>query len=222
MLLIRIAYSALLAALVCGVSPETAMAVEEPRYTVERADAGMELRQYPGFVVAETFVDSDFDGAGRTGFRRIAGYIFGANESKRGGAEKIAMTAPVTMEPDPIKPAGERIAMTAPVTLQPAEVGDATRWRIHFVMPSAYKLADLPKPRDPEVRLREVPAHQVAAITFSGWTTRASIAENTAKLQAWMGTLGLKPASAPQVARYNDPFTLPWNRRNEILIETAP
>jgi hypothetical protein len=221
MLLIRIAVGALSVALCWCLSTEAAMAVEEPRYSVEKADGGMELRRYPGFVVAETWVEGDFDSAGRTGFRRIAGYIFGGNQSKRGGAERIAMTAPVTMEPATVASASERIAVAASVTVQPADMGDAPRWRIHFVMPSAYALADLPTPRDPDVRLREVPAHEVAAITFSGWTTRSSMAENTARLQAWMARLGLKPASAPQVARYNDPFTLPWNRRNEILIQVA-
>lgn len=190
-----------------------AMAVEQPRYTVERSESGMDLRHYPGFVVAETLVQGDFDGAGRIGFRRIAGYIFGKNVSRRGEAEKIAMTAPVTMEPT-----SERIAMTAPVTMEEA---NAEGWRVHFVMPSAYRLADLPKPLDPLVTLREVPAHRVAAITFSGWTTRGSIAENTARLQAWMAAQELAAAGKPQVARYNDPFTLPWNRRNEILIEVA-
>lgn len=203
--------------LICGalaaMTAVAAMAVEEPVFRVERGEEPFQLREYPGFVVAETFVQGDFDSAGRTGFRRIAGYIFGKNVSARGDAAKIAMTAPVTMEP-----ASERIAMTAPVTTEATGEG----WRIHFVMPSAYRIADLPRPLDPEVRLREVPPHQVAAITFSGWTTRASIAENTARLEAWMTRQGLKPAGRPQVARYNDPFTLPWNRRNEILIEVAP
>jgi len=207
----------LVAGLLAVACSGAAVAVEEPRYSVERAENGMELRQYPGFVVAETLVAGDFDSAGRTGFRRIAAYIFGNNVSSRGDAEKIAMTAPVTMEP-----AGERIAMTAPVTMQADAVAGADTWRIHFVMPSARRLADLPRPLDPLVRLREVPGHRVAAVTFSGWTTRASITENTARLQAWMLQLGLKPAGPPQVARYNDPFTLPWNRRNEILIEIAP
>ena len=196
--------SLLLAGLLATSIAEPAMAVEQPRYSVERSESGMELRQYPGFVVAETFVEGDFDSAGRVGFRRIAGYIFGKNASNRGEAEKIAMTAPVTMEP-----ASERIAMTAPVTMEPASVGNRENWRIHFVMPSAYRLADLPKPLDPLVSLREVGAHRVAAVTFSGWTTRASIAENTARLQAWMAKRGLAPAGKPQVARYNDPFTLP-------------
>jgi len=37
-----------------------------------------------------------------------------------------------------------------------------------------------------------------------------------------MAQKNLKAASSPQVARYNDPFTLPWRRRNEILIPVTP
>lgn len=194
---------------------ETAMAVEEPPYTVNRADGRFELRTYPGFVVAETWVDGDFDAAGRTGFRRIAGYIFGKNRSRGGDAEKIAMTAPVTMEPATQDQAtSERIAMTAPVTME----SDGLRWRIHFVMPAGYTLQSLPQPLDPEIMLRAVPSHRMAAVRFSGWTTRTSIAEQTALLTDWLHQQGLRAAGTPQVARYNDPFTLPWNRRNEILL----
>jgi len=199
----------------------SAMATEEPAFDLVGKFDHIEIRQYRPLIVAETVVEGDMGTATNGGFRLLADYIFGntfgKNASNRGEAEKIAMTAPVTMEP-----ASERIAMTAPVTMEPASVGNSENWRIHFVMPSAYRLADLPKPLDPLVSLREVGAHRVAAVTFSGWTTRASIAENTARLQAWMAKQGLAPAGKPQVARYNDPFTLPWNRRNEILIEVAP
>jgi hypothetical protein len=124
------------------------MAVEEPRYSVERAEAGIELRQYPGFVVAETLVPGDFDSAGRTGFRRIAGYIFGNNVSPNGAAEKIAMTAPVTMEPT-----GERIAMTAPATAQADQWrrrGLAHPFRDACLIPARL---DLPRPLDPLVHV---------------------------------------------------------------------
>lgn len=171
------------------------MAVSEPSFSVIRSDGRIELRDYLGFIVAETEVSGDFDAAGRTGFRRVAGYIFGGNKKPDGSSEKIAMTAPVTLEPK----------------------GD--QWRLHFVMPEGYQMDSLPRPVDPNVRLREVPAHKVAAIRFSGFTTDTSIRENTESLRAWIAKEQLAEVSPPQVARYNDPFTLPWNRRNEIIIE---
>ena len=59
----------------------------------------------------------------------------------------------------------------------------------------------------------------MAAVRFSGLTTQRSMRERTEALQAWITKQGLTPRAQPQVARYNDPFTLPWNRRNEMLVE---
>lgn len=171
-----------------------AVAIQEPDYQLIKQEPPMELRAYEKFVVAETTVEGDFDSAGRQGFRRVAGYIFGGNRAPDGSSKKIAMTAPVTVEP---------------------LLGG---WKLWFVMPKEYALQDLPAPESGEVSLREVPAHRVAAIRFSGFTTAASIQEHTERLQQWISAQGLEPRGAAQVARYNDPFTLPWNRRNEILI----
>jgi hypothetical protein len=173
------------------------MAVEEPAYQILTSEAPFEHRRYPGFVVAETVLSGDFDAASRTGFQRIASYIFGDNVSDSGNSRKIAMTAPVTVAP--------------------AENG----WRLHFVLPSEEKLETLPQPKNSQVNLRRVETHDMVSIRFSGWTTAASIRENTEKLQQWARARQLVLTGAPQVARYNDPFTLPWRRRNEILIEVA-
>jgi hypothetical protein len=176
-----------------------AMAVEEPPYQTLMAEAPFELRRYPGFVVAETQLDGDFDSASRQGFRRIAGYIFGGNTGGEGESRKIAMTAPVTVQPD------------------------REGWRLHFVMPSQETLETLPKPESAEVSLRQVAAHEVAVVRFSGFTTQAAIAEQTQRLRQWMQQKGLQAAEGePQIARYDDPFTLPWRRRNEILIQLQP
>ena len=173
------------------------MAIEEPSFQALISEPPFEHRRYSGFVVAETTLEGSFDAASRTGFRRVAGYIFGDNTVQNGGSKKIAMTAPVTVEP---KEGG---------------------WRLHFVMPSAEKLESLPQPNNSEVNLRRVGEHDVVAIQFSCWTTEAAIAEATAKLKSWAQTKQLQIVGSPQVARYNDPFTLPWRRRNEILIEVA-
>jgi len=186
-----------LAALILVIAAGSVMAIEEPNYQTLLNEPPFEHRRYSGFVVAETTLEGSFDAASRTGFRRVAGYIFGDNTVQNGGSKKIAMTAPVTVEP---KEGG---------------------WRLHFVMPSAEKLESLPQPNNSEVNLRRIGEHDVVAIQFSGWTTEAAIAEATVKLKFWAQTKQLQIVGSPQVARYNDPFTLPWRRRNEILIEVA-
>lgn len=187
-----------------------AMATEEPKFKlIEKAD-DFELRLYDPMIVAETYVQGSLDEASSAGFRLIAGYIFGGNKSRTDdAAEKIAMTAPVTLERG-----SQKIEMTAPVTLE----NNADKWRVHFVMPATYTLASLPIPNDARVSLREIPAEQTAVIVFSGFAGEDRVKEKTAVLQEWMKTRGLAPISTPRLARYNPPWTLPFLRRNEILI----
>jgi hypothetical protein len=192
----------------------SAMATEEPKFeSIDRSGA-FELRLYPPMIVAETWVEGALGEGSNAGFRKIAGYIFGRNRSRSAeGSEKIAMTVPVTMQP-------EKIAMTAPVTTEaaPASGEAGARWRMHFVMPSKYTMATLPIPEDPAVTLREVPAQRVAARTFSGFVTENRVREETALLLGWMKERGLEPSAPPQLARYNPPWSIPFLRRNEILV----
>ena len=176
------------------IGPSMAQTVSEPPYTLVKNDPPFEVRDYGVLTVAETLIEGDFDIAGSQGFRRVAGYIFGKNQNAKGESEKIAMTAPVTME------------------------AQNQQWRMHFVMPQGMTLVNLPKPVDASVQLREVPAQRMAAVRFSGLTTAASIERQTQLLKDWLGRNNLAYEDRPQLARYNDPFTLPWNRRNEILI----
>lgn len=193
--------------------PRLAMAIEEPDYTVVATYPGFEVRAYPSTIVAETFVDEDMDRAGDEGFRRLAGYIFGGNR----GARRIDMTAPVAMEP-------VKIAMTAPVTVAPADaaaggpLAGAKRYRVTFTMPRAFTLDTLPVPDDARVVLREEPARRVAALRFSGRWTDTLAAAKTRELLAAVDGAGLHAAGPPVYARYDPPWTLPWKRRNEILV----
>ena len=127
------------------------MATEEPKHRVLERRDGWELRLYEPTVVAETTVTGDFGPGGNEGFRRLAGYIFGGND----GGRKLPMTAPVTRE----RRGGTKIAMTAPVAQERSGGG----WTVAFVMPAGQSIATLPKPDDPRVTLREVPARRVAA-----------------------------------------------------------
>ena len=192
------------------IGPSTAMATEEPKFDlIEKADT-FELRQYSPVLIAEVSVEGNLDEISGKGFRLIADYIFGNNKAKSGASEKIPMTAPVTVEPR-----AEKIAMTAPVSVQQ----NHGKWRMYFVMPAKYTLESLPVPNNPQVMLKAIPARNVAVITFSGIASESRTAIKTEELLAWMDSKHLKPASNPELARYNPPWTLPFFRRNEIMVE---
>ncbi len=182
--------------------------VEEARYQLRSADGDFEIRDYAPLVTVETVVQSDWDNAGSQAFQRLFRYISGDNVS----ATEIAMTAPVIAAEES---AGERIEMTTPVLQQASESG----WRYQFVLPASYTIDTAPQPLDELVALREEPARTVAALRFSGLVNEQDIRQQTARLQQWIGERGLSAAAPPRWAGYNPPWTLPFLRRNEILIE---
>lgn len=185
------------------------MAIEEPNYTVIEQSDEYELRAYDAMIVAEVLVSGDMDEASRKGFRLIADFIFGNNTANNGTEEEIQMTAPVTIEPH-----SEKINMTKPVSIKE----QAGKWRVHFVMPKKYSLASIPKPNNNDVKLRQIPAVKYAVIRFSGFTGEEKVGEKTTQLINWMNSKGLSSKDLAQLARYNPPWTLPFMRRNEIMI----
>jgi len=188
------------------------MAIEEPKYVSSDVEAPFEIRQYESILIAEVMVEGTRDEASNKGFRLIADFIFGNNEGAQKESQKIAMTAPVTVEP-------RKIAMTAPVTL---DQSDEKNWRVQFVMPKEYTIETLPKPKNSLVKIREISSKRYAVMVFSGLNNPEKIENNTKQLRNWMIDKQLNAIGAPQLARYNPPWTLPPWRRNEILIEIAP
>lgn len=186
--------------------PGSASAVEEPPFDVVVRDGAFEVRDYAPAVVAETRLQGERDRAINGGFRRLARYIFGGNEPQR----EIAMTAPVTQ-----RQSGDRIAMTAPVTQVAADAG----WTIAFFMPPGSRLADMPRPLDAQVELRETPPRRVAVVRFSGWATGSNLARHEAELRERLAARGDTAAGPVTYAFYDPPWTLPWLRRNEVMVE---
>ena len=186
----------------------TAMAIEEPRYFVLENTPPFELRSYEPMIVAEVQVDGDLDTASRQGFQLIAAYIFGKNQVN----DSTDSGAPIMIEERPSKSA--KIAMTAPVIVE----NSAERWTVSFVMPAEYTLATLPKPLDPRVQIRTLPAVKKAVIQFTGFYNSQKVTEKTIELEGWIRANNLQAIGSPQFARYNPPWTLPFLRRNEILI----
>ncbi|MEM7058248.1 MAG: heme-binding protein [Pseudomonadota bacterium] len=168
--------------------------VPEPEFRVLASDGPIEHRAYDAMVVAEVTRSGSRYDAVRAGFGPLARYIF----ARERDGEKIAMTAPVTQ-----RAAGDR------------------DWVVQFIMPADYALGDLPTPTQGDVRLSPVTAAERAAIRFSGVATDELIADQEAKLRAWIDAQGLTANGAPVYAYYNDPITPGFLRRNEVIIDLA-
>ena len=181
--------------------------VEQAKYTVVASYNDIELRDYAPMIVAEAEVSGERAQAINQGFRIIADYIFGNNAA----TQKVAMTAPVTQQPS------KKIAMTAPVMQQ----ASGAAWTVRFVMPASSTLETLPKPNNPAVTLKEVKGKRFAVIRFSGGSGEDNLKQHTHALLDFLSAQQLPPLSEPTYAFFNPPWTLPFLRRNEVMVEIA-
>lgn len=201
------------------------MATPEPNYTILEHVGNFERRLYDPRIIAKTVVTGAYDSASRQGFKRLADYIFGNNSKvepankNSSKSAKISMTAPVIMSPTHEtavnnSEANAKINMSVSVSMSQHN----GNWLVAFVMPERYTLESIPKPNNPAVMLEQLPEQHYAVVTFYGLAGELKVAAKTLALQQWMADRELTPIAQPELARYNPPWTLPFKRRNEVMI----
>ncbi|MGI9341398.1 MAG: SOUL family heme-binding protein [Gammaproteobacteria bacterium] len=190
------------------IAGDSAMSLEQPDYTVVFRDGDVEYRQYEPYLVSETVIEnvSSYQAAGNEGFRRLFRYITGGNV----GRAKIAMTAPVAQTL-----ASEKIEMTVPVQQGRSTDG----WRVAFMLPTQYTMETAPAPTDPRVQVREVPGRLMAVLRYSGRWTEKNYVKRKDQLRSAIVSESVMPLGDMQSALYNAPFTPPFLRRNEVMVE---
>lgn len=189
-----------------------AVGLEKPEYEVVFSDDQIEYRLYDPYVVAETSVEieNSYNNASNKGFRRLLNYISGENTI----STKIDMTAPVQMSRNS---SATEIAMTAPVQSQ----ANGNELLVAFMLPSEYSFGDAPTPNDPRVSLRIVPSRLMAVIRYSGRWTESNRIRYETRLRESLEAANIEILSNAESAAYNPPFTPPFMRRNEIMLEVA-
>lgn len=191
--------------------------LETPSFEVvssnDAAQKGYEIRAYDAFSVCSVEMSearpddayktdatvSDPKMAGARAFGALAGYLFGKNQQE----SAMAMTTPV---------------LTSGTTPENKQMS--------FVLPSDYwkdgSLETAPQPLEGSgVSLSTLPATTRAVAMFGGYAAKAraekqkrALLEALAKDPEWE-TLDDEVA----LAQYNDPFTPPWKRLNEVSVE---
>lgn len=195
------------AAAFTALSTATGLAAEEPKYTLVMEEKPFSIREYPPLITAEVTVGGSRSEAANAAFRVLAGFIFGKNIAPGGEAGKIKMTAPVTQS--------AKIAMTAPVT----QSGKSGEWVVGFIMPPDYSRETLPKPVDPRISIRTIPARRMAVVTFSGAARDDDLARQQAALEGFIAAQKLTTRGPAQFAFYDPPFKPGFLRRNEVMFE---
>jgi hypothetical protein len=185
--------------------------LETPKYDVIVKRRNFELRNYEGFSVCSVKMNKPRPDSSKTdrklsqpqlpgasSFGALAGYLFGKNK------DQISMK------------------MTTPVLTS----GEGDDKEMAFVLPSSYwgeeSLLKAPLPLDNSlVQLKRDNGGQRAVVMFSGFANVKDVALKKKELISSLEddkNWDILPNANFTVAQYNDPFTPPWKRRNEISI----
>lgn len=179
--------------------------VETLDYQVLEKDGNFTIRQYEDYWVARAEIDGEYRQTTSQGFRLLFNYISGENRQQ----EKIAMTGPVIQ-----REKGEKIAMTGPVIQQKR----GKSWVMDFVLPSKYSNTHPPEPLDPDVNIVKIAGYRAAALRYSGNLREEKYNTKTQQLLDIVKSIGLQPRGEPFSAGYDPPWTIPFLKRNEVLI----
>lgn len=165
--------------------------VEEQAYQTIHRDGELEIRFYPPATMATVRMQgSGYRDVANSGFRKLAGYIFGGNDR------------------------GQKIAMTAPVHMAMGPDGSS----MQFVMPAGMDSTNLPAPNDANVKIELSKSSHVAAIRFSGYANDEAIRKQSEKLEMLLRSKGITQLGPVKYLGYDPPYRL-VGRRNEVAAE---
>ena len=177
---------------------------EQSDYQVVESLGEIEIRRYPSQLAVEIQNAPDRN----TAFYALFDYISGKN----GGAKKVAMTAPVEVDTS----SGSKIAMTSPVEVQE---GESVSMR--FFLPKEYTIETAPVPEDPRVALVTTAEEIVAVLRYSGSQSDDKFEGKKQDLLDYLEKSDWDVVGEPRFLGYDPPFTLPFLRRNEVVVTVA-
>lgn len=181
---------------------ETPQGLQGPAYSVVSSSEAYEIRDYQGYTVASTVMNSIGEPykegnlpSNGAAFNALAAYLFGANA------------------------AGKTMEMTTPVTT--TSLGE-----MRFYLSAA----DVPAPLDQSlydtgtVQIVDIPSARLAVRKFTGFVTEGEVSRQKDVLLSNLALDGIEidvphGAVVPHVIfQYNPPYTVPMIRRNEIAV----
>ncbi len=163
---------------------------ENQSYKVLYKEQDYEIRYYPAVTMATISSSAkSYKELSSSGFKKLASYIFGGNHEKK----QISMTSPVHMD-----------------------INDSNS-TMGFVMPTSFSKDQLPLPNDPSIAIKTIKEEYVAAISFGGFASDATLKFYKKKLATSLKKSGAYFFGNFRYLGYNPPYQL-LNRKNEIIV----
>ncbi len=170
----------------------SAMSFENPAtYQVISSNEEVEIRQYEPIIVGWVNIKREHEDVVNKGFPILFKYISGNNSTE----QKLEMTAPVLQE------------------------GNGEKWRLGFIIPAQYTIETVPKPNDDRLKIELIPSKKLISLKFSGGNTNRNMNRHQEILAEYIEANNIKTVGNFTFAYYDAPWTLPFLRHNEVLIE---
>ena len=129
---------------------------ENPQHKVLKEERDFEVREYGPLLVARTLSGSTYETSSKKSFMRLAGYIFGGNQTRK------------------IMP------MTAPVFIESRLDG----WLMTFVLPKEMISESQPKPQDNRIEISTESSKKWAVMNYTGIPNESLMKDMAAKLSS--------------------------------------
>lgn len=174
----------------------------EPRYDVQDTVRDVEIRRYAPALFAHVCVGGAHDSAVELAYEKLAGYIYGDNESR----EKMEMTSPI------FQIEGESRMLCMPLRKHQTTNG----WTVAFFLSNNLSPGEAPLPDDPAIRILASQETLVATLRYNGNNTEQQrLIAKTEMIQALQES---RWTLEDQVywASYDQPFAIPYLKRNEV------
>ncbi len=177
---------------------------EEPIYDLLKSDGDFEVRKYDSLTLASITLNQEYDLAMEEGLRRLSGYIYGQNSSQ----QEMKTWDARSQE-------REELSMIYPVLRERSEAG----WTISFVLPRHLTLTTAPRPEDTAIYLHRESPRFMATLRYGGHNDLDKFESKTRELQDWLSqNREFRVVSSFRCAEYDGPLTIPFLRRNEVLV----
>jgi len=124
-------------------------------------------------------------------FRKLFNYISGRNDTQ----EKIKMTTPVT------------------------QVEKNGNMSMQFYLPYKFNSENAPNPSREDVKVVNIEGGYYAVLRYSGRASDGNFLKHKEILEKELQKNNISIISPPIRATYDSPFTLPMNRRNEVMFK---